>query len=528
MNTRQPIQPSDQPAVLSLAFSASRKRFVAGLADGFRCFRTDNCLTTYHPTLPVDGGIAVAAALDDRYVAFVGGGRAPAGKPSVVVFWDAVLGKETTRFDLHESVLGVRLNGRWMVVVLKERTVLFEYQELQPQSLPKPPPDAASTDEADLDEILRGPNKVKALYPTSTNYHALATLRGELLVLPAQTTGQVQLIPLSGGSKRVLRAHNSSLRCLTVSDDGTLLATASEQGTLIRVYNLSNLDQIAEFRRGSDHAIIFSLALSPGNRWLACTSDKGTLHIFDLRPPDPAAAIANTQAAKEKSARDRHSLPHHLKSTSYASHRLSAGGLALERDSLSGGGGLSAHSSAPTSRGAGGEGGGGGTPTAYQGGSVQEYYGLRPPPASASPPTTGAGGGVSALASAFKASGFAPRVLRDVRSIASIPFHMGDETLHWQGGAAYSWTTAPRGGRKRVKNAVLGLPDDASGRPPKGILGFAPREAGGTDDEGARIYVLGGGSDARWEVFEILPAEGGGWGLMNRGFRRFLTRQFVE
>ncbi|KAK0302314.1 Phosphatidylinositol 3,5-bisphosphate-binding protein [Friedmanniomyces endolithicus] len=525
MNTRQPIQPSNQPAVLYLAFSSSRKRFIAGLADGFRCFRTDNCLTTYNPTLPVDGGIAVVAALDDRYVAFVGGGRSPAGKSDVVIFWDAVLGKETARFHLHEPVLGVRLSGRWMVVVLRERTVVFEYQELQPRSLSSPHEDGSSTEKVpDPNEALRAPNKVKALYPTSTNDHALANLRGDLLVLPAQSTGQVQLIPLSGGSKRVLRAHNTSLRCLAISDDGTLLATASEQGTLIRVYSISNVDQIAEFRRGSDHAIIFSLAFSPGNRWLACTSDKGTLHIFDLRPPDPAAEI---HTAKDRSTKDRHSLPHHRKTPSYAAHRLSAGGLALERDSLSGG--PSAHSSPPTSRaGSSGRAGTPGTPTAYQGGSVQEYYGLRPPPASATPPSTSGSSGVSALASAFKASGFAPRILRDVRSVASIPFHLGDERLHWQGGAAFSWTTTPGGGRKRVRNAVLGLPGEASGRPPKGVLGFAPREVGESDEEGARVYVLGGGGDARWEVFEVLPAEGGGWGVVNRGFRRYLTRQFVE
>ncbi|KAK0357101.1 Phosphatidylinositol 3,5-bisphosphate-binding protein [Friedmanniomyces endolithicus] len=525
MNTRQSIQPSNQPAVLSLAFSSSRKRFIAGLADGFRCFRTDNCLATYHPTLPVDGGVAVAAALDDRYIAFVGGGRSPAGKPDVVIFWDAVLGKETARFHLHEPVLGVRLSGRWMVVVLRERTVVFEYQDLQPRKSPSSPADGTGSEKSDVDEVPRGPNKVKALYATSTNDHALACLRGDLLVLPAQSTGQVQLIPLSGGSKRVLRAHNSSLRCLAVSDDGTLLATASEQGTLIRVYSLSNLDQVAEFRRGSDHAIIFSLAFSPGNRWLACTSDKGTLHIFDLRPPHPAADV---HTAKDRNTKDRHSLPHHRKTPSYAAHRLSAGGLALERESLSNfsGAGPSTHSSSPTSRA--GSGGRIGPPTAYQGGSVQEYYGLRPPPASATPPSTSAATGVSALASAFKASGFAPRILRDVRSIASIPFHLGDEKLHWQGGAAFSWTTTPGGGRKRVRNAVLPLPGEGSGRPPKGVLGFAPREVGGSDEEGARVYVLGGGGEARWEVFEVLPAEGGGWGFVNRGFRRFLTRQFVE
>ncbi|KAK4542463.1 hypothetical protein LTR36_006715 [Oleoguttula mirabilis] len=522
MNTRNAIQPSNQPAVLSVAFSATRNRFITGLSDGFRCFRTDNCFTTYQPTLPSEGGIAIAAALDDRYQAYVGGGRAPAGKDGAVIFWDALLGKALNRFDFHEAVLGVRLSGRYMVVLLKERAIGFEHQELERPSLPTPPPDAADDDgspETDA-EVLRGPNLVKALYPTSPNTYALGSLKGDLLVLPAQTPGQVQLIPLHAGSKRVLRAHNSPLRCLALSDDGTLLATASEQGTLLRIFNTRTTDELAEFRRGVDHAIIYSLAFSPGNRWLACTSDKGTLHIFDLRPPDPATIAAEQdRLAKERQQQ-------HRRSQSYATHRLSGGTAYENASSLSGGGGGGGNVSLGRSSPASATGTGAGT--GYQG-SVQEYYGLRPVPTSASPPTAGVG--ISAMA-AFKASPWAPKVLKDVRSIASAPFYTGEDGPYWQGGAGHSWTTTPSGGRKRVRNAAATLPNDPSGRPPKGVLAFKPtgnaKDDDGGDDDGAVVYVVGGGRDARWEQFALLPTEGRGWVLVNEGFRKYLTRQFVD
>jgi len=464
--------------------------------------------------LPKDGGAAIAEALDDRYLAYVGGGRAPAGSSNVVVFWDALLGKEITKFDFHEPVLRVRLNSRWMAVVLMERVVVFEYQQLRPQATATKASDVATSarphhvDEK-VDEPVRGPNTVKAVYPTVPNPHGLACLQDSLLALPAQSTGQVQLVPLPTGSKRVLRVHNSSLSYLTISSDGSLLATSSEQGTLIRVFDIKTLDQVAEFRRGMGHAIIYGLAFSPVNRWLASTSDKGTLHIFDLRPTEPSEA---TQREKEGQARHQS-----RRSQNYASHRLS-GTSALERDSLSAFSGRSSPASAGTATGAG-----------YQG-SVQEYYGLRPPPSSATP--TGQQAAMSAM-QALKASPFAPRILRDIRSVASIPFYMGNDPLHWQGGQASSWTVAPNGTRKRVRHSVMPLPNDASGKPPKGLVAFAPRKqtgqgGSGTDDEGATLWVIGGGSDARWEMFELLPAEGGGWGLVNRGFRRYLTRQFVE
>ena len=508
MNTRTPIQPSTFPAVLSVSFSsATGSRFIAGLSDGLQCFRTDNCLTTYHPSLPQEGGYAIAEALDDRYIALVGGGRAPATNPSVVAFWDAKLGVEASSLDLREPVLAVRAGSRWMIAVLRERCVMFEYQVLEPRGLPTPPPQTGD-DDVDGEEILRGPNKPTALYPTATNPFALAALKGELLALPAVTVGQVQIIPLHGGSKRVLRAHNSSLRQLALSHDGALLATASEQGTLIRVFSTKTTDQLFDFRRGVDKAVVLSLAFSPGNRWLASTSDKGTLHIFDLRPPDPATLAA------EQSLRAREKQAQHKKSQSYAGHRLSGG----ENTSSLSGGRSSPASITPSAA---------QTGTAYQG-SVQEYYGLRPVPSSASPPTTGPG--ISAMA-AFKSSSWAPKVFKDVRSVASAPFHMGDDPPYWQGGGGHSWTTGPNGKKKWVRNPITPLPAEPTGRPPKGVMCVKVREgdAGhGGDDDGAVVYVIGGGSDARWEMFELLPAEGGGWGLVCRGFRQYLTRQFVD
>lgn len=514
MNTRQAIQPLTDPVVLNVAFSASRSRFIAGLSEGCRIFRADNCLPTYQPCLAtnegknndpatlVDGGVGVAAVLDDRYLAIVGGGKSPAGSQNVFAFWDATLGRQIAQFDLHERILGLRLSSRYTVAILAARTVVFEHQNLETQ---EPTPPASPPDDLSPSTGLRGPNRVKDLVSTAPNPYALACLGSKVLALPAQSVGQVQLVPLAGGSKRVFRAHTSAIRALALSEDGSVVATTSVQGTLVRVFSTDTLDQLAEFRRGVDQAAVHSLAISASNRWLACTSDKGTMHVFDLKPSSLPANTTREQSSKTQ----------HRKSSSYANHRLSGG--AFDKDSVSGMSGRSSPQS-----------------TAYQG-SVQEYYGLRPPPMSASP--TGQQAAVSALA-AFKGSSLAPRVLKDVRSVSSAPFHTGNDSPHWQGGPSHSWTTTPTGTRKRVRNTVASLPNDPAGRPPKGIIAFAPTPTGKgkphglsnitDDDEGAVIYVVGGGSDPRWEMFELLPAESGGWILINRGYRKYLTRQFVD
>lgn len=88
---------------------------------------------------------------------------------------------------------------------------------------------------------------------------------------------------------------------------------------------------------------------------------------------------------------------------------------------------------------------------------------------------------------------------------------------------------APNGKGKKVANAVLGLPNDPSGRAVKGICTFAPVGVeDGEEEESAVVFVIGGGRDSRWEMFEVGRAQGGEWKVELRGFRRFLTRQFVE
>lgn len=74
------------------------------------------------------------------------------------------------------------------------------------------------------------------------------------------------------------------------------MANPPAQGTLIRVFATSNCARIVELRRGVDHATIFSLAVSPSNQLLAVTSDKSTLHIFDIpHPTKPARSeMSNT------------------------------------------------------------------------------------------------------------------------------------------------------------------------------------------------------------------------------------------
>lgn len=104
-----------------------------------------------------------------------------------------------------------------------------------------------------------------------------------MLVIPDEKVGHVKIIHF-GEEKTAstIKAHNTMIACMKLSQDGTILLTASEKGTLIRMFNTETGDMIREVRRGSDEAIITDLSIDAANKFICSASDKGTVHIFSV------------------------------------------------------------------------------------------------------------------------------------------------------------------------------------------------------------------------------------------------------
>lgn len=54
-----------------------------------------------------------------------------------------------------------------------------------------------------------------------------------------------------------IAAHQNELGCLALNQQGTRIATASNKGTLIRVWDSSSKNLLVELRRGTDPATIY-------------------------------------------------------------------------------------------------------------------------------------------------------------------------------------------------------------------------------------------------------------------------------
>lgn len=80
-----------------------------------------------------------------------------------------------------------------------------------------------------------------------------------------------------------ISSHQGEVACLALNAQGTLVATASEKGTLVRVWDTLKRSLLVELRRGSDPATLYCINFSPDSEFLCCSSDKGTIHIFALK-----------------------------------------------------------------------------------------------------------------------------------------------------------------------------------------------------------------------------------------------------
>lgn len=220
-----------------------------------------------------------------KYIALVGGGKQPKFpqnkvRPEVlsdwvlvsadiceVQIWNDATQAVSTSLEFRTAVQRIRISPTHLAVVLLNSVSIYKM---------KVPPE-----------------KITA-YETVNNPYGLCCLTQTLVAFPGLTPGQVKLFDLLTNNVSIIPAHNSPLRAIALSKNGDMVATASEQGTLIRVWSFPSCTKITEFRRGIDPATILSLAFSPDGLTLAAASDKATIHIFDLpgsptTDPDPKA-----------------------------------------------------------------------------------------------------------------------------------------------------------------------------------------------------------------------------------------------
>ncbi|KAI5067184.1 hypothetical protein GOP47_0017712 [Adiantum capillus-veneris] len=261
----------DEQSPLFLAFNQDITRLSCGTQKGFRVYNLvppslqEN--TNWEPVL--NGGIATVELMYDRgFAAIVGGGENPKFPPNKVMMWDFLQRRCRGELSFRSPVRAVKLRLDKLVVVLEHKIFVYEFETLNLIF------DA---------ETLSNPKGLCAISgaPASPFVFACPGLqKGEVRIEWLRPMPDKKL----SRETNMIAAHDSHLACIALSFDGRLLATASNKGTLIRVFSTFDGTHLQELRRGAERAEIYSLTFSATAHWLAVSSDKGTVHVFGISP----------------------------------------------------------------------------------------------------------------------------------------------------------------------------------------------------------------------------------------------------
>jgi WD domain, G-beta repeat. len=111
----------------------------------------------------------------------------------------------------------------------------------------------------------------------------------------------------------VIEAHRSPLSCITLNSEGTLLATASDKGTIIRVFSVPDGHKLYQFRRGSMPSRIYSMSFNTTSTLLCVSSATETIHIFKLSHQGPSsgpASDSNTSSRERSASQSSYGFPY--------------------------------------------------------------------------------------------------------------------------------------------------------------------------------------------------------------------------
>lgn len=103
---------------------------------------------------------------------------------------------------------------------------------------------------------------------------------------------------LSLSVTNIIQAHKTPISSLSLNSTGSLLATASDKGTVIRVFSVPGAQKLYQFRRGTYNAKIYSIAFNAVSSLLAVSSDTETVHIFKLSPAGGNSAASTSKAGR--------------------------------------------------------------------------------------------------------------------------------------------------------------------------------------------------------------------------------------
>ncbi|ESK87645.1 autophagy-related protein [Moniliophthora roreri MCA 2997] len=179
------------------------------------------------------------------------------------------------------SILAVKMNRKTLVIVLESEIYIYDISNMRLlhviETTSNPDAICALSPSADNSYLaypspVPSPTSAPSNNSSSTSTTTAQNQSGDVLLFSTRSLTVAN----------VIQAHKAPISFLSLSSNGSLLATSSEKGTVIRVWSVPGAQKLYQFRRGTREAKIYSINFNLAGTLLAVSSAHDTVHIFRL------------------------------------------------------------------------------------------------------------------------------------------------------------------------------------------------------------------------------------------------------
>jgi WD40 repeat protein len=206
-----------------------------------------------------EGGVGILRMYGKTNIMFlVGGGTNPFASKDMFIMWDDKKKQRVYEVSMNEPIKNLRVMEDKAIVVLDRKVNVFNFKLGMSQL------------------------SSKITYSNPTGLCTVSNGKDFVIATLGTNKGEIAIWKPSNDTYKIVQAHQNNITALAINYDGSLVATASETGTLVKVFVVETCKLKYEFRRGSSIMNIHDLAFNKDSSVLACCSGTGTVHFFEL------------------------------------------------------------------------------------------------------------------------------------------------------------------------------------------------------------------------------------------------------
>ena len=250
-------------SMLYMSFNQDNKFFSIGTENDVFIYQTNPFKGPYKGNM--NGGIGVVEMIENsNFIALMGGGTIPRYGKNTLVIWDDNEKRAISELKFSTPIKLVKYKKDYLFVICQKMIYIFYFENFQ-----------------NLYKIETGDNTKELIAINQSP-------KNTIIAYPSKKGGRITIkkifsnINEDNKSEESYQLHDDGVSKISINYTGTLIASANENGTIIRIHSCEDGSFLMEFKRGHDKAKINTICFDNETKFMAVSSSKGTIHIFSM------------------------------------------------------------------------------------------------------------------------------------------------------------------------------------------------------------------------------------------------------